>query len=178
MTTAEMQRTTLEPGTTTYRAAVVHDFAEPLRVEEVVPRHWSRARSECGSRPPACATPTSTLPTATGCVAVAPVRPGHEGVGIVEELGPGVTESSRRARRAAVARLRVQDVRLLRVRLGDACLEQKNMGYSIDGFGAALAAHMRDTSSVPDGVGPVRRGTDVRRRHDVQGNQGRRDALV
>ena len=35
MSTVQMQRTSPELDVTTYRAAVVHDFAEPLRVEDV-----------------------------------------------------------------------------------------------------------------------------------------------
>src|SRR5262249_1702141 len=53
-----------EAPVTTYRAAVVHSFRDPLTVEQV----------------PA----TADLP----------FIPGHEGVGIVAELGPGVSEVS------------------------------------------------------------------------------------
>ena len=60
------------------------------------------------------------------------------------------------------------------------CLEQKNMGYSIDGdFGEYAIAYARYVVKVPDGRRPVRRrAAHLRRRHDLQGRQGRRHALV
>jgi propanol-preferring alcohol dehydrogenase len=35
MSATEVQRSGAELATTSYRAAIVHDFAEPLRIEEV-----------------------------------------------------------------------------------------------------------------------------------------------
>src|SRR6478735_10531488 len=85
-----------------------------------------------------------------------PFVPGHEGVGIVEELGPDVTEVA------------IGD-RVAMPWLGYACgtcdycvsgwetlcLEQKNMGYSIDGgFGEYATAYARYVVEVPNGVDP------------------------
>ena len=85
-----------------------------------------------------------------------PFVPGHEGVGIVEELGPGATEVA------------IGD-RVAMPWLGYACgtcdycvsgretlcLEQKNMGYSIDGgFGEYATAFARYVVKVPEGVDP------------------------
>src|SRR5476651_1070709 len=83
-----------------------------------------------------------------------PFIPGHEGVGIVSELGPGVSEVA------------VGD-RVAMPWLGYACgscdycvsgwetlcLEQKNMGYSIDGaFGEYAKAYARYVVKVPEGL--------------------------
>jgi propanol-preferring alcohol dehydrogenase len=85
-----------------------------------------------------------------------PFVPGHEGVGIVVELGPGATEVA------------VGD-RVAMPWLGYACgtcdhcvsgwetlcLEQKNMGYSFDGtFGEYSTAYARYVVKVPEGVDP------------------------
>ena len=82
-----------------------------------------------------------------------PFIPGHEGVGLVAELGSGVTEVA------------VGD-RVAMPWLGYACgtcdycvsgwetlcLEQKMMGYSIDGgFGEYATAYARYVVKVPDG---------------------------
>ena len=83
-----------------------------------------------------------------------PFIPGHEGIGVVEELGSGVTEVA------------VGD-RVAMPWLGYACgscdycvsgwetlcLQQKNTGYSIDGsFAEYVKAYGRYVVRVPDGV--------------------------
>ena len=85
-----------------------------------------------------------------------PFVPGHEGVGIVCELGSGVTEVA------------IGD-RVAMPWLGYACgtcdycvsgretlcHEQKNMGYSIDGaFGEYATAYARYVVKVPEGIDP------------------------
>src|SRR5207247_1937290 len=124
-----------DPGaaTRTYRAAVVRDFHEPLAVEQV-----ARLALEAGQirvRVEATGLCHTDIHAAHGDWPVKPTPPfvpGHEGVGIVEELGRGVTEVA------------VGD-RVAMPWLGYACgtcdycvsgwetlcLEQKNMGYSI-----------------------------------------------
>jgi propanol-preferring alcohol dehydrogenase len=86
-----------------------------------------------------------------------PFIPGHEGIGIVEAVGPGVTEV-------------VLGDRVAMPWLGCACgtceycisgwetlcLEQKNMGYSFDGtFAEYVKAYGRYVVKVPVGVDPV-----------------------
>jgi propanol-preferring alcohol dehydrogenase len=91
MTTTELQRTGAELGTTSYRAAVVHDFAEPLRVEEVSRRPLEQGQIRV--RIEATGLCHTDIHAAHGDWPVKPSPPfvpGHEGVGIVEELGPGV----------------------------------------------------------------------------------------
>jgi propanol-preferring alcohol dehydrogenase len=143
---------------TSYRAAVVHDFTSPLTVEQV-----PRPGLEPGQvlvKVEACGLCHTDIHAANGDWPVKPSPPfipGHEGVGIVVELGPGVSEAA------------IGD-RVGMPWLGYACgtcdycvsgretlcLEQKNMGYSIDGgFGEYAAAYARYVVKVPEGVDPV-----------------------
>jgi propanol-preferring alcohol dehydrogenase len=141
----------------TYRAAVVHDFAEPLLVEEVprVPLEPGQIRV----RVEATGLCHTDIHAAHGDWPVKPAPPfvpGHEGVGVVVELGAGVTEVA------------IGD-RVAMPWLGYACgtcdycvsgwetlcLEQKNMGYSIDGgFGEYATAYARYVVKVPEGIDP------------------------
>ena len=50
-----------------------------------------RARCSCASPPPASATPTSASPTASSATGRWPMVLGHEGAGVVEAVGEGVT---------------------------------------------------------------------------------------
>jgi alcohol dehydrogenase, propanol-preferring len=143
---------------TSYRAAVVHDFTSQLTVEQV-----PRPVLEPGQvlvKVETCGLCHTDIHAANGDWPVKPSPPfipGHEGVGIVAELGPGVTEVA------------IGD-RVGMPWLGYACgtcdycvsgretlcLEQKNMGYSIDGgFGEYAVAYARYVVEVPEGVDPV-----------------------
>ena len=144
--------------TSSYRAAVVHDFAEPLPIDQVRrrvadPRAGPRAGR--GVRPLPHRHPRR--PRRLAGQAVAAVRPrATRASGSSSELGPGVTEVA------------VGD-RVAMPWLGYACgtcdycvsgwetlcLEQKNMGYSIDGgFGEYAVAYARYVVEVPDGIDP------------------------
>ena len=143
--------------TSTYRAAVVPAFGEPLVVQDVpAPRLEDgqvRVRVEATGL---CHTDIHAAHGDWPVKPEPPFVPGHEGVGIVCELGPGVTEVA------------VGD-RVAMPWLGYACgtcdycvsgwetlcLEQKNMGYSIDGgFGEYATAYARYVVKVPAGVDP------------------------
>jgi propanol-preferring alcohol dehydrogenase len=85
-----------------------------------------------------------------------PFVPGHEGVGLVQELGPGVTEVALGDRVAmpwlgyacGVCDYCVSGRETL-------CLEQMNMGYSFDGgFGEYATAYARYVVRVPADVDP------------------------
>jgi propanol-preferring alcohol dehydrogenase len=157
MSATEVQPSTTGRATTTYRAAVVHDFAEPLRIDQVPLRPLApgqiRVQVEASGL---CHTDIHAAHGDWPVKPSPPFVPGHEGVGIVEELGLGVTEVG------------VGD-RVAMPWLGYACgtcdycvsgwetlcLEQKNMGYSIDGgFGEYATAYARYVVKVPDGVDP------------------------
>jgi alcohol dehydrogenase, propanol-preferring len=145
------------PTSTTYKAAVVHDFASPLSVEQVpqpaLDPGQVRVRVEASGL---CHTDIHAAHGDWPVKPAPPFIPGHEGVGIVVETGAAVTEVA------------VGD-RVAMPWLGYACgvcdhcvsgwetlcLEQKNIGYSIDGgFGEYAVAYGRYVVKVPDGVEP------------------------
>jgi alcohol dehydrogenase, propanol-preferring len=157
MSALETRRLPIEARSSTYRAAVVNDFTKPLAVEEVPRRELEpgqvRVRVEASGL---CHTDIHAAHGDWPVKPAPPFVPGHEGVGIVEELGPGVTE------------VEIGD-RVAMPWLGYACgtcdycvsgwetlcLEQKNMGYSIDGgFGEYATAYGRYVVRVPDGIDP------------------------
>ena len=76
-----------------YRAAVVHEFHAPLTVEEVPARPLEsgqiRVQVEASGL---CHTDIHAANGDWPVKPSPPFVPGHEGVGIVHELGPGVTE--------------------------------------------------------------------------------------
>jgi len=143
--------------TGTYTAAVVHGFGEPLAVERVARQALEpgqvRVQVEASGL---CHTDIHAAHGDWPVKPSPPFVPGHEGVGRVVELGSGVTEVA------------VGD-RVAMPWLGYACgtcehcvsgwetlcLEQKNMGYSIDGgWGEYAVAYGRYVVPVPDGVDP------------------------
>jgi len=155
--TIEPQAVSSEPSPRTYRAAVVRDFHSPLSVEQVAAAELTagqvRVRVEASGL---CHTDIHAAHGDWPVKPSPPFVPGHEGVGIVVELGPGET---------GVA---VGD-RVAMPWLGYACgacehcvsgwetlcLEQKNTGYSIDGgFGEYAVAFGRYVVRVPDGIDP------------------------
>ena len=139
--------------TASYRAAVVKSFGDPLVVEQV-----ERLALEPGQVEAAGLCHTD-IHAANGDWPVKPSPPfvpGHESVGLVVELGPGVTEHALGDRVA---------MPWLGYACGNCdycvsgretlCLSQENMGYSIDGgFGEFATAYARYSVKVPAGVDP------------------------
>jgi alcohol dehydrogenase, propanol-preferring len=144
-------------ATSTYKAAVVHSFTAPLDVEDVPFRALApgqiRVKVEASGL---CHTDIHAAHGDWPVKPTPPFTPGHEGVGIVTERGPGVTE-------VAIGE------RVAMPWLGYACgtcdycvsgwetlcLEQQNMGYSIDGgFGEYATAYARYVVKVPAGIDP------------------------
>ena len=145
-------------GAGTYRAAVVQRFREPLTLEQV-PRH-ELAPGQVRVKVEASGLCHTDIHAAHGDWPVKPTPPfvpGHEGVGVVEELGPGVNEVKVGDRVAmpwlayacGVCDYCVSGRETL-------CHEQQNMGYSIDGGLAEYAtAFARYVVRVPDGIDPL-----------------------
>jgi propanol-preferring alcohol dehydrogenase len=145
------------PAVATYRAAVVNDFGAPLALQEV-PR-LGLEPGQVRVKVEATGLCHTDIHAAHGDWPVKPSPPfipGHEGVGIVAELGPGVTEVALGDRVAmpwlgyacGTCDYCVSGWETL-------CLEQKNMGYSIDGgLGEYATAFARYVVEVPDGVDP------------------------
>jgi propanol-preferring alcohol dehydrogenase len=157
MTVIEEQTTTSETAPATYRAAVVHRFHDPLTVEQVPRRELEagqiRVKVEASGL---CHTDIHAARGDWPVKPSPPFVPGHEGVGTVVELGPGVTEASLGDRVAmpwlayacGTCDYCVSGWETL-------CLEQENMGYSIDGgFGDYATAYARYVVRVPEGVDP------------------------
>jgi propanol-preferring alcohol dehydrogenase len=141
-----------------YRAAVVQRFREPLTIEQVPGADL--APGQVRVKVEACGLCHTDIHAAHGDWPVKPTPPfvpGHEGVGIVAELGPGVTEVGLGDRVAmpwlayacGVCDYCVSGQETL-------CLEQKNMGYSIDGgFGEYATAFARYVVRVPEDIDPL-----------------------
>jgi propanol-preferring alcohol dehydrogenase len=149
--------TTAEPSFTTYRAAVVHDFRAPLTVEQVPRRELGPGqilvKVEASGL---CHTDIHAAHGGWPIKPSPPFIPGHEGVGKVVELGPGVAEVAL-GDRVAMPWLGYACGTCDHCvsGWGTLCLEQKNMGYSIDGgFGEYAIAYARYVVKVPDGIDP------------------------
>jgi propanol-preferring alcohol dehydrogenase len=142
----------------TMHAAVVRGFDQPLRLEEVpIP---VAGAGEIVVRIEASGLCHTDIHAAHGDWPVKPTlpfTPGHEGVGIVEQVGPGVTEVAL-GDRVAIPWLGYACGTCDYCVTGweTLCLEQKNMGYSLDGsFADYVKAYGRYVVEVPDGVDPV-----------------------
>jgi propanol-preferring alcohol dehydrogenase len=144
-------------GVQTYRAAVVHEFNAPLTVESVpavaLTAGQVRVKIEATGL---CHTDIHAAHGDWPVKPSPPFVPGHEGVGIVVELAPGVTEVAL-GDRVAMPWLGYACGTCDHCVSGweTLCLEQKNMGYSFDGtFGEYATAYARYVVRVPDGVDP------------------------
>ena len=140
------------------KAAVVHAFAAPLAIDEVpTPRPGP---GEILVRIETSGLCHTDIHAAHGDWPVKPnppFIPGHEGVGIVERLGDGVTEVAV-GDRVALPWLGYACGACEYCTTGweTLCEKQRNTGYSIDGSYAEYAkASARYVAKVPDGVDPL-----------------------
>ncbi len=158
MALTEHEREAAAPAVGTMKAAVVHDFARPLSIDTVpIP---VAGDGEIVVELEASGLCHTDIHAAHGDWPVKPsppFTPGHEGVGIVRQVGPGVTEVAVGDRvgmpwlgyACGTCEYCVSGWETL-------CLEQKNMGYSIDGgFAEYAKAYGRYVVKVPEGVDPV-----------------------
>jgi propanol-preferring alcohol dehydrogenase len=158
MATTAPQTSAVDRLPASYEAAVVHKFHEPLTVDEVPRRELGPGQVLV--RVEASGLCHTDIHAAHGDWPVKPSPPfipGHEGVGIVVELAPGVGEVSV-GERVAMPWLGYACGTCDHCVSGweTLCLEQKNMGYSIDGgFGQYAVAYGRYVVRVPDGVDPL-----------------------
>jgi propanol-preferring alcohol dehydrogenase len=141
-----------------YRAAVVHEFHAPLSVEEVPAQPLEpgqiRVKVEASGL---CLTDIHAAHGDWPVKPSPPFVPGHEGVRKVVELGPGVTEVAL-GDRVAMPWLGYACGTCDHCVSGweTLCLEQENMGYSIDGgFGEYATAYARYVVKVPDRIDPL-----------------------
>jgi propanol-preferring alcohol dehydrogenase len=138
-------------------AAVVHSFEEPLRIEQV-PKPIA-GWDEIVVRIEATGLCHTDIHAAHGDWPVKPSPPfipGHEGVGLVDSLGQGVSEVAVGDRVA---------IPWLGYACGTCdycvsgwetlCHEQRNTGYSVDGgFAEYVKANARYVVKVPEGIDP------------------------
>ncbi len=140
------------------KAAVVHDFTSPLTIEDVpVPQPGP---GEILVRIEASGLCHTDIHAAHGDWPVKPAPPfipGHEGVGVVEGLGDGVTEVGL-GERVALPWLGYACGTCDYCVTGweTLCEQQRNTGYSIDGGYAEYAvASARYVAKVPEGIDPL-----------------------
>jgi alcohol dehydrogenase, propanol-preferring len=144
-------------GVAGFHAAVVHEFGAPLSVEQVPWRELEAGQILV--KVEATGLCHTDIHAANGDWPVKPSPPfipGHEGVGKVVELGPGVTEVAL-GDRVAMPWLGYACGTCDHCISGweTLCLEQENMGYSIDGgFGEYAVAYAHYVVKVPDGIDP------------------------
>jgi alcohol dehydrogenase, propanol-preferring len=140
-----------------YRAAVVREFKSPLSLEEVAAPElaWGQVRVKVEASG-LCHTDIHAAHGDWPVKPSPPFIPGHEGVGIVQELGAGVSEVAVGDRVAmpwlgyacGVCDYCVSGWETL-------CESQQNMGYSIDGgFGEYASAFAHYVVKVPEGIDP------------------------
>jgi len=146
-----LSTTTIQPDSpvtplTSYRAAVVHEFSSPLSVD-MVPA-TDLAAGQVRVKVEATGLCHTDIHAAHGDWPVKPSPPfvpGHDGVGIVVEVAPGVTEVAL-GDRVAMPWLGYACGTCDHCVSGweTLCEAQKNMGYSIDGtFGEYATAYAR-----------------------------------
>ena len=148
---------TSEAAPTTYRAAVVHDFSSPLSVEQVSMPELGPGQVRV--KVEACGLCHTDIHAASGDWPIKPSPPfipGHEGVGIVTLLAPGVSEVAVGDRVAmpwlgyacGICDYCVSGRETL-------CHGQEMMGYTINGaFGEYATAYARYVVKVPEGIDP------------------------
>ena len=141
------------------KAAVVHDFSQPLSVEEV-PDPVAGAEQVL-VRVQACGLCHTDIHAAHGEWPVKPSPPfipGHEGVGTIEQVGPGNPHGLEVGMRVALPWLGYAcgDCRYCNSGRETLCEKQLNTGYGIDGSFAELAVgYARHVVRVPDGIDPL-----------------------
>jgi len=157
VSTAAAEATSTGTPVKSYRAAVVHEFHKPLTIDEI-----SKPKLQDGQilvKVEASGLCHTDIHAANGDWPIKPSPPfipGHEGVGRVVEMGPGVTEVALGDRVA---------MPWLGYACGNCdycvsgwetlCLQQKNTGYGFDGgFGEYAVAYANYVGKVPEGVDP------------------------
>jgi propanol-preferring alcohol dehydrogenase len=128
------------------KAAVVHDFTKPLRIEEIATPE--PGPGEVVVKVETCGVCHTDIHAAHGDWPVKPTPPfvpGHEAVGIVERVGPQV-RTVREGDRVAVPWLGWETL----------CPNQQMTGYTVDGgYAEYVLANASFVGQVPSGVDPL-----------------------
>ncbi len=141
------------------KAAVVHSFTEPLVIEdrpipEPGPEQVLVRIETCGL----CHTDIHAAHGDWPVKPSPPFVPGHEGVGIVEAVGPGNPHGLAVGMRVALPWLGYAcgDCAYCNSGRETLCLSQQDMGYTIDGgFAEYAIGYARHVVRVPDGIDPA-----------------------
>lgn len=140
------------------RAAVVHDFQQPLTIEErPTPAPTAGQVVVKVETSGLCHTDIHAAHGDWPVKPALPFVPGHEGVGIVTALGRGVTNLSE-GDRVAIPWLgwACGSCEFCASGWETLCLQQKNTGYSVDGgYAEYVLAEAGYVGKVPAGVDPL-----------------------
>lgn len=141
------------------KAAVVHSFAEPLTIDEIpVPAPGPEQvliRVEASGL---CHTDIHAAHGDWPAKPSPPFVPGHEAVGLIEQIGLGNAHGLELGMRVAVPWLGYAcgDCRYCNSGRETLCESQQNTGYSVDGgFAEYMIGWARHVVRVPDGVDPA-----------------------
>jgi propanol-preferring alcohol dehydrogenase len=141
------------------KAAVVHRFDGPLSIEDVpIPEAGAEqvlVRIEASGL---CHTDIHAARGEWPVRPELPFIPGHEGVGVVEALGPGNSHGVAVGDRVAIPWLGYAcgDCRYCNSGRETLCHDQRNTGYSINGgFAEYAVGFARHVVRVPDGIDPI-----------------------
>jgi alcohol dehydrogenase, propanol-preferring len=140
------------------KAAVVHDFASPLVIEDVpTPEPGNEqvlVRIEASGL---CHTDIHAARGEWPVKPSPPFVPGHEGVGVIERIGPGNPHGLVEGMRVALPWLGYAcgDCAYCNTGWETLCESQENMGYSMNGgFAEYALGYARHVVPVPDGIDP------------------------
>ena len=140
------------------KAAIVHSFAKPLLIEEV--QRPTAGPGEIIVKIETSGLCHTDIHAARGDWPIKPklpLIPGHEGVGIVEELGKGVTEV-KEGDRVGIPWLGYACglCRYCESGWENLCEKQLNTGYFLDGgYAEYVKGHAKYVGKVPHGVDPL-----------------------
>ena len=141
------------------KAAVVHDYTRPLEIEDVpIPEPGAEqvlVRVEASGL---CHTDIHAARGEWPVKPPLPFIPGHEGVGVVEHVGPGNAHGIVEGMRVALPWLGYAcgDCTYCNSGWETLCEAQQNMGYSMNGgFAEYAVGYARHVVAVPDGIDPL-----------------------
>jgi alcohol dehydrogenase, propanol-preferring len=140
------------------KAAVVHDFSSPIVIEDVpTPEPGNEqvlVRIEASGL---CHTDIHAARGEWPVKPSPPFIPGHEGVGVIERVGPGNPHGLVEGMRVALPWLGYAcgDCAYCNTGWETLCESQENMGYSMNGgFAEYAVGYARHVVPVPDGIDP------------------------
>src|SRR5215218_7657369 len=141
------------------KAAVVHDYSKPIEIEEVpTPEPGAEqvlVRIEASGL---CHTDIHAARGEWPVKPALPFIPGHEGVGVIERVGPGNPHGLEAGVRVALPWLGYAcgDCEFCNTGWETLCTSQLNTGFAINGsFAEYTVGYARHAVRVPDGIDPA-----------------------